>query len=70
MGTDQPLYATTDWLQQKTYHIIQHHFHHATTLHSLHHLLRLLDSQSIVLVFKFDGNTLLAKKTQQTNLKI
>ncbi|XP_056021478.1 spatacsin-like isoform X6 [Ostrea edulis] len=54
MPNDQAVYETSDWLQQKTYHIIQHHLHHTTNLNSLLNLLRLLDSQSIVLVFKFD----------------
>ncbi|XP_061172498.1 spatacsin-like [Saccostrea echinata] len=52
--TDHPVYKATDWLQQETYHIIQHHLHHTTNLHMLLNLLKLLDSQSIVLVFKFD----------------
>ncbi|XP_062566288.1 spatacsin-like [Saccostrea cucullata] len=51
---DPPVYKASDWLQQETYHIIQHHLYHTNNLHTLLHLLRLLDSQSIVLVFKFD----------------
>ncbi|XP_076102993.1 spatacsin-like isoform X1 [Mytilus galloprovincialis] len=44
----------SDWIQQTTYKILLHHFTHTTNLYDLHQLLRILDTESAVLLFKFD----------------
>ncbi|CAC5394702.1 SPG11 [Mytilus coruscus] len=44
----------SDWIQQTTYKILLHHFTHTTNLYDLHQLLKILDTESAVLLFKFD----------------
>ena len=45
----------SDWLQQTVYKILNHHFTHTTNLFDLLQLLKILDTESAVLLFKFDG---------------
>ena len=46
----------SDWIQQTVYKILHHHFIHTTNLFDLLQLLKILDSESAVLLFKFEGN--------------
>ncbi|XP_021345955.1 spatacsin-like isoform X2 [Mizuhopecten yessoensis] len=48
------IFGDTDWFQQLVFRVLQHHFTHTNSLYDILQLLRLLDSESIVLVFKFE----------------
>ncbi|XP_033750087.1 spatacsin-like isoform X2 [Pecten maximus] len=48
------IFGDTDWFQQVIFRVLQHHFTHTQSLYDVLQLLRLLDSESIVLVFKFE----------------
>ncbi|XP_069136705.1 LOW QUALITY PROTEIN: spatacsin-like [Argopecten irradians] len=48
------IFGDTDWFQQLIFRVLQHHFTHIQSLYDILQLLRLLDSESIVLVFKFE----------------
>ncbi|XP_060065527.1 spatacsin-like [Ylistrum balloti] len=48
------IYGDTDWFQQVIFRVLQHHFTHTPSLYDILQLLRLLDSESIVLIFKFE----------------
>ncbi|KAK3097855.1 hypothetical protein FSP39_013855 [Pinctada imbricata] len=54
VGGDTQIVGSLEWIYQTTYRVIQYYFHHTNNQYDLLQLLKILDSQSIILIFKFD----------------